>query len=143
MEYFLGSIVTLLTMFVVSKYANRVVEEHDKKFVGIKYSQSSMFTLVKPFLPTNKELQKPKNTQAINSKIRSQKRVIIMDGMAYWIHDHNLYTAEVSPNDEVQKETAKIVDTMSMDKVQLDKISFIVDKLTEGLPNESGDSRNP
>lgn len=143
MEYFLGSIVTLLTMFVVSKYANRVVEEHAKKFVGIKYSQSSMFTLVKPFLPTNKELQKPKNTQAINSKIRSQKRVIIMDGMAYWIHDHNLYTAEVSPNDEVQKETAKIVDTMSMDKVQLDKISFIVDKLTEGLPNESGDSRNP
>ncbi len=143
MEYFLGSIVTLITMFLVSKYASRAVSEHVKTFVGVKYSQSGMFSLVKPFLPTNTELRRLKSTQSMDLRLRSQKRVIIFDGMAYWIHNHSLYTAEVTAGDEVQKETAKIVDTMSMDKVQLDKISFIVDKLTEGLPNESGDSRNP
>jgi CTP:phosphocholine cytidylyltransferase-like protein len=143
MEYFLGSIITLLTMFVVSRYSNKVMSDHINNFVGVKYSQSRMFTLVQPFLPTNRELLKPSNTQALAFTLKSQKRVIIMDGMAYWIQDNSLYTAEVIDQDQVQKQNAKIVDTMSMDKVQLDKISFIVDKLTEGLPNESGDSRNP
>jgi hypothetical protein len=143
MEYFLGSIITLVTMFAVSFYSERKMSAHVKSFVGVKYNQSHMFMLVKPFLPTNRELQKPKNTQALAIQLKNQKRVIIMDGLAYWIHDSKLHVAELSSNDEVQKETAKIVDTMSMDKVQLDKISFIVDKLTEGLPNESGDSRNP
>ncbi len=130
-------------MFVVSRYSNKVMSDHINNFVGVKYSQSRMFTLVQPFLPTNRELLKPSNTQALAFTLKSQKRVIIMDGMAYWIQDNSLYTAEVIDQDQVQKQNAKIVDTMSMDKVQLDKISFIVDKLTEGLPNESGDSRNP
>lgn len=142
MEYFLGSLVTLITMLIVSRYANKTMSDHIDSFVGVKYSQSRMFTLVSPFLPTNRELLKPRNSQSLAFQLKSQKRVIIMDGMAYWIHDNSLYTAEVIDNDQVNKENAKIVDTMSMDKVQLDKISFIVDKLTEGLPNESGDSRN-
>jgi hypothetical protein len=37
----------------------------------------------------------------------------------------------------INKEAAEQVDTMGMDKVQLDKMLFIMDKLREGINDDS------
>ncbi len=41
---------------------------------------------------------------------------------------------------KIDEENKIRVDMMAMDKVELDKMIFIVDKLTEGLTDDSGNS---
>ena len=65
-------------------------------------------------------------------------KVLILDGSAYWIKDNNFYTASVDQSGTVDKETTRIVDIMTMTSVELDKMLFIMDKLREGLDNDSG-----
>jgi hypothetical protein len=43
---------------------------------------------------------------------------------------------------EIDGANATLVDTMGMDKVQLDKMLFIMDQLRDGNKNDSGDSRD-
>ena len=59
-------------------------------------------------------------------------RILIVDSQAYWIKNNSVFMADVV-NGEVEKDTAREVDTMAMDKVQLNKMIFIVEKLKEGL----------
>ena len=78
------------------------------------------------------------------SKIRQEKenvRVIIVEETAYWIKDNAFYTAPMVDN-LINKDYAIQVDTSNMDKVQLDKMLFIMDQLRDGKRNDSGDSGN-
>jgi hypothetical protein len=78
------------------------------------------------------------------SKIRQEKenvRVIIVENTAYWIKDNAFYTAPME-NDLISKDSATQVDTSHMDKVQLDKMLFILDKLREGISNDSRGAGN-
>ena len=59
-------------------------------------------------------------------------RILILEEQAYWIKNNAVFVAQVI-NGEIEKDTAKEVDTMAMDKVQLNKLMFIVEKLKEGL----------
>jgi hypothetical protein len=59
-------------------------------------------------------------------------RILIVEEEAYWIKNNAVFVAKVI-NGEIEKDTAIEVDTMTMDKVQLNKIMFIVEKLKEGL----------
>jgi hypothetical protein len=43
-------------------------------------------------------------------------------------------------DDGIDLSSAKQVDIMSMDKVQLEKMIYIVEQLREGMPNDSWDS---
>ena len=45
-------------------------------------------------------------------------------------------------NNGVDPTTTKVVDTIGMDSVELDKMLFIMDKLREGLDNDSGSTGN-
>ena len=65
-----------------------------------------------------------------------------MDNQAYWIKDSIFYMADMSNDGGVDKDTTRRVDTMTMDKVQLKKMMFIIEKLTEGLENDSWNSGN-
>jgi hypothetical protein len=49
----------------------------------------------------------------------------------YWIVNNTFYVADIVDGN-VEENTTRLVDTMTMDKVQLDKIMFIVEKLREG-----------
>ena len=76
------------------------------------------------------------------SRIQHEKtniKVIIFDNDAYWIKDNIFYKAPLV-NQLIDKDSAEQVDTIHMDKVQLDKMLFIMDKLREG---KSDDSRGP
>ena len=62
-----------------------------------------------------------------------------MDGLIWFIKNNTLYNVE-SEDGQFEEDLAKKVDTMGMDDVQLKKTIFIVEKLTEGIKNDSGNS---
>lgn len=68
-------------------------------------------------------------------------KVIIFDNDAYWIKDNIFYKAPLV-DELINKEAAEQVDTIHMDKVQLDKMLFILDKLREGISNDSRGAGN-
>jgi hypothetical protein len=140
MEYFLGSLITFVVVIVMG-YFFKNDKQDVKTFAFLKYSQSYTHDLMAPYMPTNKELAllSGKTTQSTKHDNSSQVRVLIARDRAYWIRNNAFYTADVE-NGEVLKETTRQVDTMAMDKVQLDEMVFIVDQLTRGIEN---DSRNP
>jgi hypothetical protein len=134
MEYFLGSLITLLIMSYFGKRSAKVMS---KPLKTVRLSQSYIDTIIdnkilKEFLPKPR-----KKTQSLEHTKKDEVRVIIIEGNAYWIVDQTLYTAKIIDG-SVDNETTKKVDTMTMDDVQLEKTQFIVQKLTEGKGNDSG-----
>jgi hypothetical protein len=81
----------------------------------------------------------PIATQSRKILEKSQIRIIFSDNRAYWIKNNMFLQADLVDG-EVDDSTTKVVDTMTMDKVELDKMIFIVQKLTEGIANDGGDS---
>lgn len=86
-----------------------------------------------------------RNTKSRKLKPGSQSRihydknnikVIILENNAYWIKDNIFYKAPLI-NELIDKDSAEQVDTIHMDKVQLDKMLFIMDKLREGMTDDS------
>ena len=75
-------------------------------------------------------------TQSKNHYDKTNLKVIILDNQAYWIKDNIFYRAPLI-DQTIDKESAEEVDTISMDKVQLDKMLFIMDKLREGISDDS------
>ncbi len=139
MEYVLGSLVTAFLLFVF----NKIINTKGRKAVPAPTmpSQSYVFRLIQPALPILNILSKKKmKTQATNHIDSLYVRVIIIDEKAYWIKDNSFFVANMEDG-LIDKESATLVDTMSMDAVQLDKMSFIVDKLTEDL-DDTGNSGN-
>lgn len=141
MEYFLGSLFTLVLMFFFSRKADKIVNEKPKK---VLFSQSYINNLVEQQVieQLSSVLKFPAKTQASVYNEKQNVRVIIMDNQAYWILDQKLYVADMIDG-AVNNDTTRVVDTMSMDDVQLEKTQFIVQKLTEGKGNDSGYPRKP
>jgi hypothetical protein len=139
MKYFLGSLSTLIVIFVVAKffYSNTEI----KKTNTIRYSQTHIYELIKPLVATSEINKVVKNSQSKKYNEKINIKVIIMDDMAYWIKDNIFYMANMVDG-FVDKDTTRTVDTMAMNKVQLDKMLFIMDRLREGKHDDSGNSGN-
>jgi hypothetical protein len=97
-----------------------------------------MFELVKSSIMFS-QYDRPLITQSTKYDDRDKVRVLIVGNKAYWISNNAVFEAEVS-NGDFDHSQGKVVDTMGMDKVELDKLSFIVETLTEG---DNNDSSNP
>lgn len=107
----------------------------------------------KPIIVSQSMLQyrySNRNTKSRRLKTGSQSRmhydktnikVIILDNNAYWIKDNIFYKAPLI-NELIDKDSAEQVDTIHMDKVQLDKMLFIMDRLREGISDDSRGSGN-
>jgi hypothetical protein len=139
MEYLVGSALTILVCYFLFK--NFILTISPPPKIKISYSQSNIHEQIKDFLPPLSSIRIKKITQS--SKHRDQKsvKVIIIDGFAYWIAENKFYVATVDENG-VDRDAATVVDTMSMDRVELDKMLFIMDKLREGKAHDSGSSGN-
>ena len=138
MEYFVGSLVTAILMLIAIKLLPKQVSEF--KGAKAKYSQSYIFNIVKPYVQLNNLINKPvKDSQSKKFEQSMHIRVVFTSTEAYWIKDNKFYVADVEDG-EIQNETTRIVDIMGMDKVELDRMVTIVDKLTEGLSNDHSDS---
>lgn len=140
MEYFLGSLITLLIM---SYFGKRTAQSIAKPTKQLQYSQAYIDNLVsekilEELLPEQTQIK----TQATEHFKKDEVRVIIIENEAYWIVEQTLYMASIVDG-AVDNDTTKKVDTMTMDDVQLEKTQFIVQKLTEGKGNDSGYPRKP
>jgi hypothetical protein len=109
----------------------------------IQLSQSRLVVLMNDLLAfyTKQFLPKKIETQATEYFDKKHAKVFVIDDLAYWIQENALYCADFVDG-EVEPETKKRVDTFALDDVQLKKMSFIVDTLTEGIENEGRGSGN-
>jgi hypothetical protein len=140
LEYLLGSLATLIAVIV----ANRVLRDRLKKETKttVRYSQSHIYSLLSPVLDYVPVMRPFKEAQSYKYLESLYIKVMIVGNEAYWIKDNALYTASLFEG-EVDKSTTQKVDTMAMDKVQLEKTMFIVERLREDERNDSGSSGKP
>ena len=139
MEYFLGSAITMVAMFITTKMISfRVKNVKENNF---RYGQSHMHMLLLPLMPNLKNYKKPRVSQSTKHKDKINIKVIIYEKKAYFVKNGTFFCAEID-GDQINSASARSVDTMSMDRVQLDKMLFIMDQLRDGKKNDSGDSRN-
>lgn len=133
MEYFLGSLITLLCIIFLNMKINKNVS---LRLSAPLFSQSRKFDLIKIYF-----IKKPNDTQSLNDRKKFSHRALVYGNAAYWIEDGYLVAADLV-NGQIDRDSKKKVDTHSLNKVELDRVIFIVEKLTEGDDNDSGNSRN-
>lgn len=139
MEYLTGFFSAILLFYIFAKINISKNITKEVKIQKLKYSQSHIHSLMSDLIPKDMLKPKPKKTQSRIHDNKSHIKVIIMDNNAYWIRDNAFYMADVSIDGTVNKETTRRVDTESMNKVQLDKMLFIVDQLRK---EEDDDNRS-
>lgn len=137
MEYLIGSLATFIIVNLMSKVMLKNKDIVQK--TRLTYQQSHIFELVKPLLPNIKLLKPERKSQSINHENKTNVKVIIMGSHAFWIKDNMFYMADMDGH-SIDKESARRVDTMAMDKVELDKMLFIMDQLRDRKINDSGSS---
>ena len=135
MEFVLGSVVTMAAFFIVYRLVLSE-KEINKNTVKIVFRQSHLFDVLKPYLDYMPLPPLPV-TQSYKHDMKNKLRVVFTDSNAYWIKDNAFYQADLVDG-IVDESTTKVVDTMTMDRVELDKMIFIVQQLTEGMTNDSG-----
>ena len=130
MEYLIGS----LSTFIILYFSAKIFFSKDaivKKTSTFKYSQSHIHEIIKPLLPPMKFMVKIPDRQSSRHEEKTNVKVIILDNTAYWIKDNLFYSASLY-DDKIDIDSTKVLDIMSMDKIQLDKMLFIVDRLRDG-----------
>jgi predicted translin family RNA/ssDNA-binding protein len=132
-EYFLGSIITLIITSVINKRFNRIIDK--QKSIRPKIGQSYLHKILAEF--ENLKNEEKINTQSSKYVEERYVKIMIVEDQAFWIKDNGLYSATLI-NGEIDNSTTKLVDTMSMDAVELKKTMFVVEKLTEGKVDDSG-----
>lgn len=137
-NYFIGAVVGIIVMIFLGKRSKQYLPKDNLSF---KYRQSHIFEIVKPLLPPLDPIVKRRSTQAYAYEEKTNVKIIIIDGNAYWIKDNEFYTAEFT-DEGIDPESTSKVDIMGMDKIQLDKMLFIMDQLREGKGNDSRSSGN-
>lgn len=139
MEYLIGSLATFILVNMMSK---KMLKDKDLKVKQtFVYRQSHIFDLVKPLLPPLSTLKPERKSQSVNHENKTNVKVIIMGNQAFWIKDNMFYMADMD-GQHINKESTRRVDTMAMDKVELDKMLFIMDQLRDRNINDSGSSGN-
>lgn len=125
----IGITITMLLLFYIYMLRNKL-----KNNKPVIISQSMLH-----YRYSNGKRKSRKLKPGSQSRIHYDKtnvKVIILDNNAYWIKDNIFYRAPIV-NRMIEKESTEQVDTMGMDKIQLDKMLFIMDKLREGMSDDS------
>ena len=129
MEYFVGAAITMIAYMITNKIVKKDFQKNEN-VLKITYSQSHIYELMAPLLDYAPKLEEATKRQSSNFLKNAYMKVMVVKNKAYWIKDNTFYVADVLDG-EVVKENAKEVDTMSMDKVELNEMMFIVEKLRE------------
>lgn len=142
MEYFIGILLFVIGLAIPRLYdkVSKIEKNDPLSQIRLDRRQSDIYRMIKPAIPYMPIERK--ETQSLKH-LRSQSvRVIIMDSNAYWIRNNQFFVSKIDEDGNISPNSAKVVDIMGMDKVELDRMSFIVEKLTEGDDHDSGNSRN-
>jgi len=132
MDFLLGTVTTTLILFIFVVF---LINKRNKRepFFLIRYSQSHIHRILSPLLPQVDQISKISNKDNQSSKHlkNTNVRVLIVEGKAYWTKNNVFYVSDIVDGD-VDKNNAQVVDTMGMNKVELDKMLFIIDQLRKG-----------
>ncbi|CAB4242254.1 hypothetical protein UFOVP222_75 [uncultured Caudovirales phage] len=139
MDYFVGSLITLLTIIVVGKIVLPKIS--NDKIKTLSYGQSHAHELIKYIQIPRASTRRQPNTQSYNYVMKNGFKVFFTDRNAYWVKDGQFVVADSNEN-KIDMDSIKPVDIMGMDAVELEKMIFIIEKLTEGTTNDSRDSGN-
>jgi hypothetical protein len=142
MDFIIGGITSLAVAYVVARIAMR--QEAFLQFDFPRYTQSYNYQLLSPLIRDAEphiDHYDPIKTQATDYFDSKHTRVVILDDYAYWINNNKLWCAELNL-DGVDENSTKEVDIMGMNKVELNKMIMVVDKLTEGKQNDGGSPGN-
>lgn len=139
MDFFLGFLISVLSA-AIAVTVNRVFSATSEP-LPLKISQSRTFSLLSPNIIMIARDHSDKPRQSINHFNSIKVRMLTTETQAYWIKNNTVYVAEIE-NGIVLNETTKVVDIMGMDKVQLDEMMFIIEKLTEGNINDNWNPGN-
>lgn len=132
MEFLIGTIVAFAGMYLVRKITLPKIAQHKK--ISLRFSQSKLFDITKDLVSLSEPaFPQRKPRQSTDFEKKNSTRVVYMDDKAWWIESGALVFASITPEGLIDFDSKKGVDTFTMDKVQLDKTIFIVEKLTEGL----------
>lgn len=141
MEYFIGSLVTFVCMSYWYKMFAKIKSK--KFFTKVGHTQSQYYILINFARSVTNEISNDINnskpSQSLNHFDKNHLRVFVFENKAYWILNNKVYSANFN-NGFVDKDTTSELDTMTMNKVELKKIMFVIEKLTEGL--DSNERRN-
>ena len=141
MDYLLGTVATILVFYISKKVFYFQVMKNRLSFSNPN-TQSYIHALLLEsggFSDSSYADPFSLNTQAVRHFENSGTRILYLEDSAYWIQDSYLHAGKLSSEGFVIEESVQKVDTMSMDKVQLELTSFIVSKLTEGQ-NDRGNT---
>ena len=138
MEYFIGAAITMMAYIITNRLAKQQVPEKD--VFSINYSQSHIYELMKPYIDIVGPMEEPNKTQSWNYLKNVYMKIMIVEDKAYWIKDNRFMVADVVDG-QVDKANSAEVDTMNMDKVELDEMLFIVEKLREGEDDSRGSGK--
>jgi hypothetical protein len=141
MQYFIGFIFGFILLYSVIKLQAKYNIFNNFSSRQLKQSQSNRHYLLFLFNLYEETKKPPKKTQSRLHEEKTNIKVIIMEDQAYWIKDNVFYTANISGGN-VDQDTTRVVDTMTMNKVQLDQMMFIIDRLREGILDDSGGAGN-
>lgn len=129
MEYFVGAAITMIVYVLTNRLVRLGVKDAPRD-MSIRYTQSQIYSMMAPYLDLAPTLEESAPRQSNNFLKKIYMKVMIVKNKAYWIKDNAFYVADVVDG-EVVKENARVVDTMSMNKVELNEMMFIVEKLRE------------
>ena len=140
MEFVLGALIATASIIAFNK---AVVKLNKQKTFKIKHSQSYIYDHIGPAMRILDSFSFPdyKDTQSRKFIEDRHMTIAIAEDTAYWIENNTLYSVDISSGN-FEKENGKRVDTMAMDKLELNKITFIVEQLTEADKNDRGSSGN-
>jgi hypothetical protein len=136
MDYLIGSVVTFTTIVIISFLIRRYSVSRIK--YETTYSQSYVHSMLSPLYTFVNIFEDEKIvSQATIHNDSLYTQVIITKNKAYWIKDNTFIVAPITEEGEIDKEAAQAVDTMAMNKVQLEEMALIVEELTRGKGYDS------
>jgi tRNA nucleotidyltransferase/poly(A) polymerase len=146
MEFFFGSVSAFVCMYLFTRFVSQLSNKTKRNVKPPIHSQARMWKVMEPARLFEELI---KVSTAATKKTQAQKmydslhiKVVISENEAFWIKDNVFYTADIR-DQHVDHENARVVDTMTMDDVQLKRISEIVEILREEENNhDSGRSGN-
>lgn len=130
MDTFLIVAMPILATIYVHMLVRKLIGKNKKRSV-LAQRQSNSVRLFNDRIDKILEGSKPPKTQSTDYIAKNSVRAIVVDDNLYWIANNAFYVADIVDGN-IEENTTRLVDTMTMDKVQLDKMMFIVDKLREG-----------
>jgi len=131
MELFLFGVLTTLTLIVIIRQYNKA--NYPKKDKEAPIRQSSMFLLIKNFLPELMLEVNNRYTQAVRYEEDKEFNYIEMpDKKAYWIDKSKIYYADVIDG-RFDPASKRLIEMKNLSEEEVSKLLYIYNSLKNGI----------